>query len=60
MDAFAAKETINGMLRGPRLAPEQFLGKTTRSKYQSGICGAGVRRFARMMFRSRPTFLGKP
>jgi hypothetical protein len=48
--AFTAKETISIMLRSSRFTPEQFFRKTTRSEYQSRICGAFVRCFTGMIF----------
>jgi len=61
MDPFAVKEAINRRLRHSRLAREQFLGKTIRSEYQSGICGAvGVQvwQFWRPFLRPRQTANG--
>ena len=50
MDAFAAKETINSMLRSSRLTPEQLLGEASRSEDQSGVCGPCVRCLTWMIF----------
>src|SRR5579864_4641912 len=49
MDTLAIEEAINRMLRDSRLTAEQFLRKSACSLYQRGICGTGVRGFARMI-----------
>jgi hypothetical protein len=50
MNAFSSEETINGMLRGTGLPPQQFLGKSACSLYQHGISGPCVRGFVGVIF----------